>query len=117
MSSRLAFAPDRVNASFAISRMRSRFNCASVRGLRGAAFRFLVGIKKKLQPEIVSGLAGTRRPVNSGSRILRLREVRNMNPIARYKPSQHSSARCADLMTMAERELSAFFNAGTQLFG
>jgi len=41
----------------------------------------------------------------------------NMNPIARYKPSQHSSARCADLMTMAERELSAFFNAVTQLFG
>jgi hypothetical protein len=40
-----------------------------------------------------------------------------MNPIARYKPSQHSSARCADLMTMAERELSAFFNAVTQLFG
>jgi hypothetical protein len=40
-----------------------------------------------------------------------------MNPIARYKPSQHSSARCADLMTMAERELSAFFNAMTQLFG
>jgi len=40
-----------------------------------------------------------------------------MNPIARYKPSQHSSARCADLVTMAERELSAFFNAVTQLFG
>ena len=40
-----------------------------------------------------------------------------MNPIACYKPSQHSSARCADLMTMAERELSAFFNAVTQLFG
>ena len=40
-----------------------------------------------------------------------------MNPIARYKPSQHSSARCADLMTMAERELSAYFNAVTQLFG
>ena len=39
-----------------------------------------------------------------------------MNPIARYKLSQHSSARCADLMTMAERELSAFFNAVTQLF-
>ena len=40
-----------------------------------------------------------------------------MNPIARYKPSQHSSARCADLMTMAERELSAFFSAVSQLFG
>ena len=39
-----------------------------------------------------------------------------MNPIA-YKPSQHSSSRCADLMTMAERELSAFFNTVTQLFG
>jgi hypothetical protein len=40
-----------------------------------------------------------------------------MNPLARYKPSKHSTPRCADLMTMAERELSAFFNAVTQLFG
>jgi hypothetical protein len=40
-----------------------------------------------------------------------------MNPIAPYKLSKYSNADCADLMTMAERELSAFFNAVTQLFG
>jgi len=40
-----------------------------------------------------------------------------MNPLVRYKASKHSNAHCADLMTMAERELSAFFNAVTQLFG
>jgi hypothetical protein len=40
-----------------------------------------------------------------------------MNPLARYKPSNDSNPRCADFITMAERELSAFFNAVTQLFG
>jgi hypothetical protein len=40
-----------------------------------------------------------------------------MNSLARYKPSTNPNLRCADLMTMAERELSAFFNAVTQLFG
>ena len=40
-----------------------------------------------------------------------------MNPLARYKPSNNSNPRCADFITMAERELSAFFNAVTQLFG
>jgi hypothetical protein len=40
-----------------------------------------------------------------------------MNPLARYRPSNNSNPGCADLMTMAERELSAFFNAVTQLFG
>ena len=40
-----------------------------------------------------------------------------MNPFARYKPSRTSTPGCADLMTMAERELSAFFSAVTQLFG
>jgi hypothetical protein len=40
-----------------------------------------------------------------------------MDPRARYKPSKNSYPRCADLITMAERELSAFFNAVTQLFG
>ena len=40
-----------------------------------------------------------------------------MNPLAGYKPSGNPNPRCADLMTMAERELSAFFNAVTQLFG
>jgi hypothetical protein len=40
-----------------------------------------------------------------------------MNPLAPYKLSRKSNSRCDDLMTMAERELSAFFNAITQLFG
>jgi alkylhydroperoxidase/carboxymuconolactone decarboxylase family protein YurZ len=40
-----------------------------------------------------------------------------MNPLARYKQSPNFNPRCADLMTMAERELSAFFNAVAQLFG
>jgi hypothetical protein len=40
-----------------------------------------------------------------------------MNPLARHKPSNNSSPCCPDLITMAERELSAFFNAVTQLFG
>ena len=40
-----------------------------------------------------------------------------MNPTARYKPSTNPNPRCADLMTMAERELSALFNAVTELFG
>jgi hypothetical protein len=39
-----------------------------------------------------------------------------MNPLASCKPSKNSNP-CTDLMTMAERELSAFFNAVTQLFG
>jgi hypothetical protein len=46
-----------------------------------------------------------------------------MNSLARYQPSnsykssKHSNPGCADLMTMAERELTAFFVAATQLFG
>jgi hypothetical protein len=40
-----------------------------------------------------------------------------MNPLARHKPSKNYNRPCSDLMTMAERELSAFFNAITQLFG
>jgi len=40
-----------------------------------------------------------------------------MNPVARYKPSTNFTPRCADLMTLADRELSAFFDAVTQLFG
>jgi len=40
-----------------------------------------------------------------------------MNSLARYKPSTNSNSRCAELTTMAERELSAFFNAVTRLFG
>lgn len=40
-----------------------------------------------------------------------------MNPIVRYKLSNNSNPHCADFITMAERELSAFLNAVTQLFG
>jgi hypothetical protein len=40
-----------------------------------------------------------------------------MNSLAHYKPSKDSNSRCADLVTMAERELSAFFTAVTKLFG
>lgn len=40
-----------------------------------------------------------------------------MNSLAAYKSLKHFNPRCADFMTMAERELSAFFNAVTQLFG
>jgi alkylhydroperoxidase/carboxymuconolactone decarboxylase family protein YurZ len=40
-----------------------------------------------------------------------------MSPLVRYKPPKLSNHPCPDLMTMAERELSAFFNAVTQLFG
>ena len=40
-----------------------------------------------------------------------------MNPLAGYKPSKNSNHPCPDLAMMAERELSAFFNAVTQLFG
>jgi hypothetical protein len=39
-----------------------------------------------------------------------------MNPLARYKPFAISDP-CPDLITMAERELSAFFNTVAQLFG
>jgi len=40
-----------------------------------------------------------------------------MNPVARYKPSTNFNPGCTGLMAMAERELSAFFNAVTELFG
>lgn len=40
-----------------------------------------------------------------------------MNPLARYGLSKNSNPPCPDLMTMAERELSAFFNAIRELFG
>jgi alkylhydroperoxidase/carboxymuconolactone decarboxylase family protein YurZ len=39
-----------------------------------------------------------------------------MNPVARYGPLK-SNHPCPDFATMAEQELSAFFNAITQLFG
>jgi hypothetical protein len=40
-----------------------------------------------------------------------------MNPLVRRKPSRNLDSPCPDLLIMAERELSAFFNAVTQLFG
>jgi hypothetical protein len=40
-----------------------------------------------------------------------------MNPLARYELSKNSIHPCPDLTTMAERELSAFFEAITQSFG
>jgi len=40
-----------------------------------------------------------------------------MNALAGYKPPTNFIPGCADLVTMAERELSAFFNAVIQLFG
>jgi hypothetical protein len=40
-----------------------------------------------------------------------------MNPLVRRNPSNNSNLGCADFIAMAERELSAFFNATTQLFG
>jgi hypothetical protein len=40
-----------------------------------------------------------------------------MNALAGYTPSKNFNFPCADVMTMAEREFSAFFNAVTQLFG
>jgi hypothetical protein len=40
-----------------------------------------------------------------------------MNPLARYKRSNNSNLGCADFITAAERELSAFFRAVTERFG
>lgn len=40
-----------------------------------------------------------------------------MNSLAPYKRPKTSDFHCDDLVPMAERELSAFFNAVTQLFG
>ena len=40
-----------------------------------------------------------------------------MSSLVRYKPPKLSNHPCPDLMTMAERELSAFFNAVNQVFG
>ena len=40
-----------------------------------------------------------------------------MNAVARFKPPKNSDSPCADLVTMAERELSAFFKAVAQMVG
>jgi hypothetical protein len=40
-----------------------------------------------------------------------------MNQFALTKPLNNDDSICGDLMAMAERELAAFFNAVTELFG
>ena len=40
-----------------------------------------------------------------------------MNQLALNRPPRNFDSGCADFMTMAEQELSAFFNAVTELFG
>src|SRR5580700_784292 len=55
ISSRLASAPDRVKASFATSKMRSRFFWASVRGFRRTGCERFLGISKK---NLVSRVTG-----------------------------------------------------------
>jgi hypothetical protein len=40
-----------------------------------------------------------------------------MDALSAYKYSNNSNPHCPGFMAMAERELSAFFNAVTQLFG
>jgi hypothetical protein len=40
-----------------------------------------------------------------------------MNQFALNTPAKNHDPTCGDLITMAERELAAFFNAVTELFG
>ena len=40
-----------------------------------------------------------------------------MNQVSAYNPAKHHNPACSDLMTMAERELAAFFVAVKELFG
>ena len=40
-----------------------------------------------------------------------------MNPLTLNKPPKNTDPDCAGLMTMAERELAAFFSAVRELFG
>jgi len=40
-----------------------------------------------------------------------------MNQVSAYNPPKHHNPACSDSMTMAERELAAFFGAVTELFG
>ena len=91
-----------------------------MRGFRKGVFCFLVGTLKNLQPETVSGYSidasDTFSVFNRECRSLsiaafRLREVRNMSSLAVLKRSDDYDPRCADLTALAERELSAFFNA------
>jgi|SRR5580704_12671917 hypothetical protein len=43
--------------------------------------------------------------------------ARDMNRLALNKPPTHHDPTCGDLMTMAEREFTAFFTAVAWLFG
>jgi len=40
-----------------------------------------------------------------------------MNLLIQKRPPKDANLDCADFMTMAERELAAFFSAVTELFG
>lgn len=40
-----------------------------------------------------------------------------MNPLIQRRPPKNANLDCAEFMTMAERELAAFFSAVTELFG
>jgi hypothetical protein len=40
-----------------------------------------------------------------------------MNPLDQYEPSKNLNPPCPALVAMAEQELTAFFNAITQVFG
>jgi hypothetical protein len=40
-----------------------------------------------------------------------------MNPIIQRRPPKKANLDCAEFMTIAERELGAFFSAVTELFG
>jgi hypothetical protein len=45
------------------------------------------------------------------------REVKEMKQSGVYEPRQNSNCGCAEHVALAERELSAFFRAVTELFG
>jgi hypothetical protein len=40
-----------------------------------------------------------------------------MNQVSAYNPTKHHDPPCSDSMTMADRELAAFFSAVRELFG
>src|SRR6266851_3504478 len=122
MSSRLAFAPDRVKASLATSKMRSRLRCASVRGFRPADCEGCLAILKifatggslrlsylliRRHSPFYSERVALSIEVPDKVLVFHIREVRNMTPLAPNKPSKNSNSGCADLATMAEHDLSA----------
>src|SRR4029077_10900548 len=101
--------------------MRSRLRCASVRGFRSVDFELFLTIQKYLQPEIVSGYLISNSEtlsvllelpvfVNTGKEC---RQMMNQFAI----PGQPRYPDCADSMSLAERELAAFFGAVKELFG